>query len=230
MTELNVREESHDVSIAAPARFNTLPDTAYNLWVRDELADYLHLPNDGTRVEVIGGEIVVSPGPTVGHNGIVHDFERAMLAAELADSSFEWRFAHTTDLNLSEIQDGYIPDLIVVNAKLLDEAQEADAPHLFPHQVGLVMEVTSRSNAADDRQPTLRRSAATKWNGYAQVGIPLYLLVDRDPRTAQTRLYSNPDRSTGQYMHEVNWEFGQTIELPEPFGFKISTERWKPWK
>jgi Uma2 family endonuclease len=160
----------------------------------------------------------------------VHDVERALLTAELADSSFEWRFAHTTDLNLSKIQDGYIPDLMVVNAKILAEAQEADAPHLFPQQVGLVMEVTSRSNAADDRQPTLRRSATTKWNGYAQAGIPHYLLVDRDPRTAQTRLYSNPDRKSGAYMHEAIWDFGQIIRLPEPFCLEIPTERWKPWK
>jgi len=32
------------------------------MWMRDELAGYLHLPKDGTRVEVIGGEIVV-PSP-----------------------------------------------------------------------------------------------------------------------------------------------------------------------
>ncbi|NDU72585.1 hypothetical protein GWI34_08085 [Actinomadura sp. DSM 109109] len=40
-----------------------LPDTPYNLWLRDELADVLDLPRDGTRVEIVGGEIIVSPGP-----------------------------------------------------------------------------------------------------------------------------------------------------------------------
>ena len=225
-----MRGESPDVSIAAPARFHTLPDTAYNLWVRDELADCLHLPHDCTRVEVIGGEIVVSPGSTVGHNGIVQDIADSSVEARIASPGFSWRCVHTTDLNLSEIQDGYIPDLLIVDPRILTDARRAEAPHLFPQQVGLVVEVTSRSNAADDRRPTLMRSADTKWNGYAKVGIPYYLLVDRDPRAAQTRLYSNPDPSTGAYMHDVTWDFGHTIRLPEPFGFEIPTDEWEPWK
>lgn len=63
------------MSVAAVAHF-MLPDSPYAMWVRDELASYLHLPKDGTRVEVIGGEIVVSPGPSVDHNGMVRDIER----------------------------------------------------------------------------------------------------------------------------------------------------------
>jgi hypothetical protein len=50
------------MGVAAVAHF-MLPDSPYAMWVRDELAGYLHLPKDGTRVEVIGGEIVVSPAP-----------------------------------------------------------------------------------------------------------------------------------------------------------------------
>ncbi len=218
------------MSIAAPARFHTLPDTAYNLWVRGELADYLHLPNDGTRVEVIGGEIVVSPGPTVGHNGIIRVITERLVEARFADPAFPWSYARSTDLNLSDIRDGYIPDLMVLNAEILAEAEDTDAPHLFPKQVELVVEVTSPSNAANDRQPTFRRSSITKWNGYAEVGIPYYLLVDRAPRTTQIKLYSDPDRSSGAYMHEFLWDFGEVLRLPEPFEIEIPTERWKPWK
>jgi Uma2 family endonuclease len=218
------------VSVTAPARFHALPDTAYNLWVRGELADYLHLPNDGTRVEVIGGEIVVSPAPTTGHNKIVRLIERSLLAAELTDPAFEWRGVQTTDLNLIDIQDGYIPDLMLVNEKVLTEAEDADAPHLVATQVELVVEVTSPSNAANDRQPPFGRSSITKWNGYAEVGIPYYLLVDRAPRTAQIKLYSDPDRSSGAYMHEALWDFGQVIKLPDPFGIEIPTAEWKPWQ
>ncbi|MBC6461621.1 Uma2 family endonuclease [Actinomadura sp. HBU206391] len=92
------------------------------------------------------------------------------------------------------------------------------------------MEVTSRWNAGDDRQPSLRRSAATKWNGYAQVEIPYYLLVDRDPMRAQVILYANPDRAAGAYAHLQSWEFGETVRLPEPFGVVIATDDWEPWR
>ena len=93
----------------------------------------------------------------------------------------------------------------------------------------MVLEVTSRSNAADDRQPALRRSTGTKWNGYAQVGLPYYLLVDRAPRSAQTVLYSDPDPASGAYLHFESWKFGETVRLPEPFGFEIVTDAWRPW-
>jgi hypothetical protein len=92
------------------------------------------------------------------------------------------------------------------------------------------MEVASRWNAGDYRQPTLRRSAATKWNGYALVEIPYYLLVDRDPKRAQAILYANPDRAAGVYAHVQSWEFGETVRLPEPFGVVISTDGREPWR
>ncbi len=45
---------------AAKAHGTPLPHEAFALRVRDELADYLHVPDDGSRVEIVGGEIVVS--------------------------------------------------------------------------------------------------------------------------------------------------------------------------
>ena len=223
-----MREESPDVSIA-PARFHTLPDTSYNLWVRGELADYLHLPNDGTRVEVIGGEIVVSPGPDYAHNDIVQDVQRSLFAAELADSAFPWRCIHTMDLDLRDIHDGYIPDLSLLDKEVAKAARKARLKHITPKQVQLVLEVTSPSNAGNDR-PRSRLSTGSKWNGYARVGIPYYLLVDQDPRAAQSTLFSNPDQSSGEYKHQISWEFGQTIRLPHPLDFEIQTADWEPWK
>lgn len=224
--ELSVREESPIVSVAAVAHF-TLPDTPYAMWVREELADFLHLPNDGTRVEVVGGEIVVSPGPSVDHNVIVEDVHEAFTAARLTRNGYPWRCMQATDLDLVELEDGYIPDLAVVDAKMLAAASKAKAADLVPDEVGLVVEVTSPSNASSDRQPTLRRSESTKWNGYAQVGIPYYLLIDRDPRRAQVILYSQPDRDSAAYEHLRTWEFGETVRLPEPFDVEIPTNEWE---
>lgn len=108
-------------------------------------------------------------------------------------------------------------------------ARKAKAPHLLPEQVKLVVEVTSRSNAAYDRQPTLRHTGATKWTGYAQAGIPNYLLIDRDPRRAKAILYFDPDSESGTYERLRTWEFGESIRLPEPFGVEINTGEWEPW-
>jgi Uma2 family endonuclease len=222
-----VREESHNVS--AVAHYYTLPDTPYDLWVRGELAGFLHLPDDGTRVEVIGGEIVVSPGPTLAHHLIVSDISDRFAEVRAAEAGFTWRCVQTTDLNLVRLGDGYVPGLLVIDADVAREARQTGARHLLPTQVDLAVEVTSPSNAANDREPGRLGRRPTKWGGYASTGIPYYLLVDRDPRLPRTTLYADPDVHAGTYEALTTWKFGETIELPEPFGLRIPTDEWEPW-
>lgn len=222
-----MREESRNVS--AVAHYYTLPDTPYDLWVRGELAGFLHLPDDGTRVEVIGGEIVVSPGPTLDHNLIVSDIGDRFAEVRATDANFPWRCVQTTDLNLVRVGDGYVPDLLVIRSEVASDARRTRARYLLPHQVDLVVEVTSRWNAANDREPAHLRAVPTKWRGYASTGIPHYLLVDRDPRTPQIKLYTDPDIHGGTYGTATTWKFGETVELPQPFGLRIPTDEWEPW-
>jgi hypothetical protein len=120
--------------------------------------------------------------------------QRALFAAEMADAEFRWRCVHAMDLNLSEIRDGYIPDLIILDAETSAKAKDAHARHLLPEQVEMVVEV-----------------------------------IDRAPRTTQAVLYSDPDPGSGAYLHFESWKFGETIRLPDPFGFEIATDGWGPW-
>jgi hypothetical protein len=219
------------MSVAAVAHYYyALPDTPYAMWVRGELADHLHLPKDGTRVEVVGGEIVVSPGPTLDHNLIVGDSQDRFAEVRGARPEFPWRCVQTTDLDLVQVGDGYIPDLLVITNDVATEARRARARHLLPDQVGLVVEVTSRSNAANDREPSHLRPVSTKWSGYASTDIAHYLLIDRDPRAPQSVLYTEPDQETGRYQTMTTWKFGETISLPEPSAVEIPTDEWEPWE
>jgi Uma2 family endonuclease len=200
------------------------------LWVRGELHDYLRLPHDGTRVEIIGGEIVVSAAPDFEHNIIVSDIADLIAvarAAELGHAS--WRSSFNTGLNLIGLEDGYIPDLMLIDLEIFNDAMRDRVRQLVPDQVELVLEVTSRSNAHNDRQPRQARKKASKWNGYARAEIPCYLLVDRSPKMGRAFLYTIPDEGTGAYLHEESWEFGETIKLPEQFGIEIATGHWQTW-
>ncbi|WP_433326411.1 Uma2 family endonuclease [Spirillospora sp. CA-294931] len=218
------------MSIAAVAHHrHMLSDTPYNLWLRDGLADELQIPHDGTRVEIIGGEIVVSPGPDYAHNRTVRDIQESLFMGKVTNPAFPWRSVHTQDVNLSDIHDGYIPDLCVVDVEQDEQANAERLKKLRPHQIGLVVEVTSPSNAADDRRPGKKRVTPTKWNGYARVSIPYYLLVDRDPRTARITLFSEPNTAKGDYDSAVHWTFGETVKLPKPLGFDIPTGEWETW-
>ncbi|MCP9950491.1 hypothetical protein [Actinomadura madurae] len=126
------------MAVAAVVHY-TLSDTPYALWVRGDLAGELHLPNDGSRVEVIGGEIVVSPALVFRHNRVARDIGHAMSVATTTDPDFRWEFVQTNELNLVPVQEA------------------------------------------------------------------------------------------GTYEPLHTWKFGETIRLPEPLGFEIDTERWKPW-
>jgi hypothetical protein len=77
-----VREESHGVKVLTDEEVSLLPDTPYNLWVRGDLNDYVDAP-EGSRVEVIGGKVVVSPPPGFPHNTIVGDINYALVRAHV---------------------------------------------------------------------------------------------------------------------------------------------------
>ncbi|UGQ14025.1 Uma2 family endonuclease [Yinghuangia sp. ASG 101] len=206
-----------------------LPEKAHTMWVRDELADYLHVPHDGSRVEIVGGEIVVSPGPALNHNNIVATIQDAMAVARAREKDFPWRAVQTTDLNLAEIQDGYIPDLIVLHEKKLRAALDAGARYVMSTDVAMAVEVASPSNAGNDRQPGLHHRKDTKWTGYARCGIPHYLVVDCAPSACLATLFADPAPEARAYCAVTTWKFGETITLPEPYGVDIETEDWEPW-
>lgn len=134
-----------------------------------------------------------------------------------------------TDFNLARIAEGYIPDLAVVKAQVLAEVRKAKARYLLPSHIWLAVEVTSRWNANEDRQPGPKRRRRSKWNGYAFVDVPFYLLIDRDPRRLTATLYSVPDPEVGSYLNSQEWRFGDEISLPRPFGITIPTDEWEPW-
>jgi Uma2 family endonuclease len=228
--ELIVREESPDVTIVDVLIDRIIvPDSPYAMWLRGELDDYLHVP-DSSRVEVIGGRIVVTPAPAFEHASIVQDVNEIFVEARIADPAHPWKSISGSGLDLVGIRDGYIPDLKVMDRQVYQEARRAGVRFLVPDQVELVMEVTSPSNADVDRQPAKGTGQPTKWNGYAKAEIPYYLLIDRSPKAGRAILYSIPDEATGAYLHEESWEFGEDIRLPEPFGVEIATDGWRTWQ
>lgn len=215
--------------IPAVAHF-TLPEPAYELWRKGELLQALGIKDDGrTRVEIIGGEIVVSPAPRYDHQGILFDIQRVFNRREFENPDYRWRTI-TGDFDLKHAVEGYVPELIVLDVEELNALRTTHAQVSTAGQVALMVEVTSKSNAADDRMPGPKRERPTKWVGYARAGVEFYLLVDRDPRDARILLYTEPDLAAGTYGNELEWKFGQTVTLPAPFDIEIRTDGWEPWE
>ncbi|MEV5412813.1 Uma2 family endonuclease [Thermopolyspora sp. NPDC052614] len=203
-----------------------LPAGALDLWDGGELHDLLHLPHDGTKIEIIDGTIVVTAAPLFGHNSIGTRIVKAISQADNGNTS--WEVVQNTGVLLRQVLGGYSPDLVVMESAVFDAASEANVRRLTADEIEMVVEITSKHNAVWDRKAPSDKP--TKWNGYARMEIPYYLLVDRDPKIARVTLYSIPDRSVGAYLNEESWAFGETIHLPEPFGSAIPTDRWRTWE
>ncbi|TMR93388.1 Uma2 family endonuclease [Nonomuraea basaltis] len=206
-----------------------LPDSPYQMWVEGELHDYLHIPDDGTRVEIIDGEIVVSPAPRFDHSLIGMEITEIILRARITDPSYRWRCLSGAGLDFVADENAYIPDLIVMDAEVIQEARKFGLRYLVTDQAEMVVEVTSPSNAHQDRPPTAKRAGKGKWCGYARAEISYYLLIDLDPAVSRITLYSIPDQASSAYLHKESWSLGETITLPDPIGVEIPTDDWKPW-
>ncbi|GGV78222.1 hypothetical protein GCM10010228_46230 [Streptomyces massasporeus] len=77
---------------------------------------------------------------------------------------------------------------------------------------------SSRSRPSRTRRTTGSKRAA----GYAQAGVPLYLLIDGwAPGGPTITLYGEPQRDVYRVLDAG--KFGELITLPEPFGLDLDT-------
>jgi Uma2 family endonuclease len=133
--------------------------------------DYLAMPDDGRRYEVLDGEVAVTATPVTLHQIIVgnlywvlrgHVHGRRLGQVYLAP--FTVVLANTTVVE---------PDLVYVDnarAGLVGERGIHGAP-------SLLIEVLSPSTAANDR--------GSKFQLYARYGVPCYWIVDTDARALE---------------------------------------------
>lgn len=86
---------------------------------------------------------------------------------------------------------------------------------------GALMAVEVTSYDSDTNQ----RDRIEKPDGYAAAGIPVYLLIDRDDCTVT--VFTEPE--DGRYRKQVNRSFGEVVELPDPVGITLDTEKLKDY-
>jgi len=87
LREQNVSEGALKVIKAVLSSQLDLQDTPHALFMRGELGDAVDAADlvdvhEGARVEVIGGEVVVSPAPALDHGAIVEDVSEAWAFGE----------------------------------------------------------------------------------------------------------------------------------------------------
>ncbi|MYW05469.1 Uma2 family endonuclease [Streptomyces sp. SID3343] len=170
-----------------------------------EIRDDLNLPKN-VRAEIIGGQIVMSPAPRLGHAGTLSLIQRQVEDA----CPDEYLVVQGGEIVCAVSDAVLIPDLCVVPWEAITD----DLVQAPTNIVELVCEVTSKS--------TRRQDLADKRAIYAAESIPFYLLVDR--LTASVELCSSPKK--GVYRSTETVSYGELIPVPTPFGFTLDTTRF----
>ena len=186
------------------SRADTLPDSCKLTY-----ADYVTLPDDGRRYEILDGELAVSPSPTSRHQLGSHNLDVA-LSNWVRARGLGRMWAAPLDLILADTVVTQ-PDLIYVSkprfAIVSRRGLEA-APDL-------VIEILSDSTASRDR--------GVKMRIYARHGIPCYWIVD--PEACTLEVYSLHD---GVYERTAADRDGDVLAVDVPDGFTVNlAELWR---
>lgn len=127
-------------------------------------SDYQLLPDDGTRYEIIAGELYMTPAPVTRHQLIVGRLTQALMNY-LDIHPIGTVLAAPTDVLLSET-DVVQPDLLFVH----NDSQARITEKNIQGPPNVVVEILSPGTSARDRQ--------LKRNRYEHFGVAEYWLVD----------------------------------------------------
>jgi Uma2 family endonuclease len=162
----------------------------------------------GYRVELINGEIVVTPPPSGYHERAISRINAQIIRN--SDVEMDVSGARGLIVPSGGIADAgrVIPDGTYAPLEL--DLFSSESSWLLPEEVAMVLEVTS-SRPDKDREDKRR--------AYAEAGVPLYLLVDRGEKLVV--LFANPDGK--DYLRATKAPFGKKLALPKPFDFTLDT-------
>jgi Uma2 family endonuclease len=167
-----------------------------------------HAP-ESARLEFLNGKIGVKPMPDGNHGEIV-----AWLLKRCMQHRPELFLYPEQGLKVEAYRKGRAkPDGVLAPEEYFAGKGEWSEPS----GVLMVVEVTSHDRDAD------RRDRIEKPDGYAAAGIPVYLLVDRD--TDSVTVHCDPEG--GVYRSLTTRAFGAAVELPDPVGFTLDTQKLK---
>jgi len=170
-----------ELSVVTPADW--VPGPPQGSWTYE---DYAALPADGRRYEIVNGVLVMAPAPGTGHQSIVVRLSHYLFThVELAGLGRV--FPGPVDVELGP-KNVYQPDFVV----LLNAHLERVAEKKISGAPDLAVEIASPSTAAYDR--------LTKYQTYAQAGIPEYWIVKPTRRAVEVLVLEHGEyRSLGVF-------------------------------
>ncbi len=168
--------------------------------------DYLQLPEQPLRHEVLAGELVVSPAPSVRHQQVLKRLAR-QLQERIEDPGLGQVLIAPLDVRLSQV-DVVQPDLMVVLQANLHRL----GPQFLDGPPDLAIEVISPGTARRDRGLKRRR--------YEALGVREYWIVDPEAGTVEQFAHNGDAlRRAGEHRTSIACHVapGVTIDLLRVF-------------
>lgn len=202
--------------MSEPALSLTFPESDGQTWPAQgewTYEDYLRLPDDGRRYEVIRGFLYVMPAPTFDHQYAVSQTGR-LLGNFVDENRLGVVLVAPFDVRLPDrIGDPVQPDVVFIRR----ERQPRSGDPNFEGVPDLMVEVLSPSNWRYDRK--------TKLSAYRDAGAPELWLVDPLARTVEVFVLA-PDRS--EYVLRERRGEGETVGSVVLVGLRLEVARLFP--
>lgn len=175
-----------------------------HVWTVDDLA---RLPEHWRRYEIVDGQLMMVPSPSVGHQMVAERLKR-VIAVAFGDS-----YIVLEGVALDLEPTFRIPDIMVFSAA----AYSAKALKVSPEDVALVVEVVSPGSRTNDR--------ITKPAEYAAAGIGAYWRVELDPTISLTAYAL---RTGNQVYTEIGtWGEGDIAVIADPVDVEVEVAALK---
>ncbi len=170
-------------------------------WTYD---DWARLPDDGTRYEVINGELYMTPSPSVSHQSAsAHLFTR--MSTFIESRGLGIVFSAPLGVRLPNQPVPVQPDIVFVSSarkSIIGKEYIEGVPDL-------VVEILSPSNWMYDRQEKFRL--------YQTSGVPEYWIVDYRAKTVEVFVLEE-----GEFTLIGKWGVGETASSRGLSGFQVA--------
>ncbi|PBC84970.1 MULTISPECIES: Uma2 family endonuclease [unclassified Streptomyces] len=177
----------------------------------EEAARILARLEEGARLELIDGKVRSKPMPDGDHALIIEWLTRICI-----QSRPELWLYPDQGIKVQPYRRGRArPDGALAPSGVIGGQGE----WVNPDPVLMAVEVTSHDSDTD------QRDRVEKPRAYAETGIPIYLLIDRD--SCEVSVYSEPNGARYEIVHTV--PYGKSLHLPDPVGITLETEQLKDW-
>jgi Uma2 family endonuclease len=167
--------------------------------------DYLKLPNDGKRYEIIEGVLYVANAPSFQHQSTVHQLDR-QIGNFVSEHQLGYVIPAPFEVHLSALSRPVQPDITFIRTERIS----VQSLQIFEGAPDLIVEVLSPDS--------IRRDRVIKFTAYEAAGVTEYWIANPNTHTVEVFILSH-----GEYAALGEFKAAETIQSQVLTGIEITT-------